>query len=132
MAQVTMVQTRRRGSLTASAMALGLVGVMTAHAEAIRGWVADEGCARGRASGGTYTGTNPDCARKCILDGAKTVLIDSEHKRILVVGNPAAVKENIGDYIEVQGTLESGSKALYVDSLKLIEKGVAKCDLKAH
>jgi hypothetical protein len=129
MLQVTVLQLKRGAPLMALAIGLGLVAATPSHAESIRGWISDEGCARGHASGGTFTGTNPDCARKCILNGARTVLIDSNHKRVLLVGNPAVLKENIGDYVEIQGALDSGSN-LHVDSFKLIEKGVAKCDLK--
>jgi hypothetical protein len=114
------------------AMGLILAGAATGSAETLRGWVSDEQCARGRASDGTYTGTNPDCAKKCIANGTKTVLIDSDHKRILVVENPAAVKENIGDYVEVQGSLESGSDLVRVSSIKMIEKGSAMCGRTSH
>lgn len=129
MLQVMVLQRKCGAPLMTLAMALGLVAATPSHAESIRGWVSDEGCARGRTNGGIFTGTNPDCARKCILNGARTVLIDSDHKRVLFIGNPAALKENIGDYVEIQGALDSGSN-LHIDSFKLIEKGVAKCDLK--
>jgi len=111
-----------------------LLNVFTATAAAttLRGWIADEPCASGRANGGIFTGTNPECAKDCIAKGAKTVLVDSDNKRLLVVDNPAAAKENIGDYVEVQGTLDSDAKVLHIDSLKLLEKGVAECDRKAH
>jgi len=38
----------------------------------LRGWLSDEDCAGGRASSGTYTGTNPDCAKKCVRDGKRS------------------------------------------------------------
>src|SRR5260370_27813614 len=41
----------------------------------IRGWLSDEQCAGGRASGSVYTGTNPECAKQCVAKGAKIVLI---------------------------------------------------------
>jgi hypothetical protein len=36
---------------------------------AIRGWLSDEGCARGRAESGTFTATNPTCAKECVAKG---------------------------------------------------------------
>ena len=114
------------------AMALGLTGALPSAAETLRGWVSDEQCARGRAGDGLYTGTNPDCARTCIAKGIKTVLIDSDHKRILVVDNPTTVKENIGDYVEIEGSLDSSSNLVHVSSYKMIEKGAAMCGRTSH
>lgn len=127
-----MLRCKYRALPIVCAMALGLTGALSSAAEALRGWVSDEQCARGRASDGIYTGTNPDCAKTCIAKGVKTVLIDSDHKRILVVDNPATVKDNIGDYVEIQGSLDSSSKLVHVSSYKMIEKGSAMCDRTAH
>src|SRR5262245_12713397 len=67
----------------------------------LRGWISDEGCASGRASSGICTGTNPDCAKKCVRDGKKMVLVDPDHKRLLDISNPHAAMERVGDYVEV-------------------------------
>lgn len=93
----------------------------------IRGWLSDEGCASGRAKSGVYTGTNPDCAKKCVRDGKRIVLIDSDHKRLLVIGNQAPAVENVGDYVEISGDLDNQARTLHIDSLKLVEKGRAMC-----
>lgn len=93
----------------------------------IRGWLSDEGCAGGRASGGLYTGTNPDCAKKCVRDGKKIVLVDPESKRLLVIANQDAAMERVGDYVEVSGEVDDQAKTLRVDSMKLLEKGRAMC-----
>ncbi len=95
----------------------------------IRGWLSDEGCASGRATSGVYTGTNPDCAKKCVHDGKKMVLVDPDHKRLLTVSNPEAAMERVGDYVEVTGDLNEQGKTLRIDSLKLLEKGRAMCDV---
>jgi hypothetical protein len=95
----------------------------------IRGWVSDEGCARGRASSGTYTGTNPDCARQCVAKGAKIVLILPEQKRLLVVENQEAVRANIGNFVEVNGTVDDHAGTIHVDTMKLVTIGRAMCDL---
>ena len=93
----------------------------------LRGWLSDEGCAGGRASGGLYTGTNPDCAKRCVREGKKTVLVDPDHKRLLTIENPGAATERVGDYVEITGDLNAQAKTLRIDSLKLLEKGRAMC-----
>ncbi len=95
----------------------------------IKGWISDEGCARGRANGGTFTGTNPDCAKKCIAQGAKMVLIVPDQRVLLTVANPEAAKANIGDFVEVTGSVEARTKTLHIDSLKMLTKGAAMCGL---
>jgi hypothetical protein len=95
----------------------------------LRGWLSDEGCAGGRASSGTFTGTNPDCAKKCVHDGKKIVLVDPDHKRLLTIVNQDAARERVGDYVEISGELDQQAKLLRIESLKLLEKGRAMCDV---
>lgn len=95
----------------------------------IRGWLSDEGCAGGRAQDGVYTGTNPDCAKKCVRDGKRIVLVDPQGKRLLVIANQDAATERVGDYVEISGEVDDQAKTLRVDSLKLLEKGRAMCDV---
>lgn len=97
----------------------------------LRGWLSDEGCAGGRASGGLYTGTNPDCAKKCVRDGKRIVLVDPEGKRLLVITNQDAAIVRVGDYVEISGDVDDQAKTLHVDSVKLLEKGRAMCGVPA-
>ena len=90
----------------------------------LRGWLSDEGCGGGRARGGLYTGTNPICAKKCVREGQKTVLLDPDKKRVLTIENPDVAMENMGDYVEVSGDLNEQAETLRIDSLKLLEKAV--------
>lgn len=99
------------------------------HSSVVRGWLSDEGCASGRASSGTYTGTNPDCAKKCVRDGKRIVLVDPDHKRLLTIVNQDAAIERVGDYVEISGDLDEHARTLHIESLKLIEKGRAMCDV---
>lgn len=100
-----------------------------ANSPAIKGWISDQTCAQGRANGGVFTGTNPECARKCISSGAKMVLIVPDQKKLLVVANPEAARADIGDFVEVTGSVDANTKTLHIDTLKLLTKGVAMCDL---
>ena len=95
---------------------------------AIKGWISDQTCAQGRANGGIFTGTNPDCAKKCIASGTKMVLIVPDQKKLLLVANPEAAKTHIGDFVEVTGSIDANTKTLHIDTLKLLTKGVAMCD----
>jgi hypothetical protein len=95
----------------------------------LRGWLSDEACASGRAKSGAYTGTNPDCAKKCVSEGKKIVFVDPDHKRLLSIANQDVAKERVGDYVEISGDLDEQGKTLHIDSLKLLEKGRAMCDV---
>ena len=119
-------------------LAFSILFALLAHASAadqtartgskiIKGWLSDEQCARGRASSGAFTGTNPRCAKDCVAKGRKIVLIDPELKRVLTIQNQGVARDNIGDYLEVQGTL-SATKLLHIDSLKKLSTGVAACE----
>ena len=117
--------------------ALVLLGLSSAIAQqspapenrVLRGWLADEGCARVPAKGGAYTGTNPVCAKQCVAKGAKIVLILPDQKEILDIANQDAVKENIGNYVEVTGSPDKRKGTLHIDSVKMLEEGKAMCAL---
>lgn len=123
----------RTMSLLFAVVFLPVVASQTASAggTTIKGWISDEGCARGRASGGVFTGTNPECAKKCIASGAKIVLIVPDQRILLTVANPDSAKANIGDFVEINGSVEAKTKTLHIESLKLLAKGVAMCDAPA-
>lgn len=123
------------GMCFAVAAAIFCLGAVTqsgvrADGITIRGWLADEDCARGRANSGVYTATNPDCARECVAKGARIVLIVPEQKQILVIANPETAKSNVGNYVEVLGSVDPKAKMLRVDSLKMLEEGHAQCDVR--
>jgi hypothetical protein len=109
--------------LLACALALAATETKT-----LRGWVSDESCARGRAAGGVFTGTNPECAKRCVQEGKKIVFIDPESRRVLDISNQDAARDNIGDEVEVLVSLDSGTNVLHINSLKLISRGVAECE----
>jgi len=94
---------------------------------AIRGWLSDEGCARGRAESGTFTATNPTCAKECVAKGKKIVLIDPDRKMIFEIANQNLAKKNIGDYVEIAGQLDRQAKTVRIDSLRMLERGTASC-----
>src|SRR5277367_424120 len=97
----------------------------------LRGWLSDESCASGRAGSGDYTATNPDCAKKCVHEGKRIVLIDPDRKRLLVILNKSAAVDSVGDYVEISGDLDEQAKTLHIESIKLLEKGRAMCAVPA-
>jgi hypothetical protein len=110
-------------------LSLGVLPDLAGGKTVIRGWLSDEGCASGRANGGVYTGTNSDCAKKCVRNGKKIVLVDPEDKRLLVIANQDAAMERVGDYVEISGDIDDQAKTVRIDSMKLLEKGRAMCDV---
>jgi len=98
-----------------------------AQTRTIRGWLSDEACARGRANSGTYTNTNPECARKCVAEGKKIVLIAPDEKRVLTVVNQDVAKSNVGNEVEVSGTIDIKNETVEIKSVKLLEEGHASC-----
>jgi hypothetical protein len=98
--------------------------------EVLRGWFSDEQCAKGRAESGTFTGTNPECAKRCVSQGKKIVFIDPEKKRVLVLANQDAGTNHVGDYVEIAGEIDAKRMTLHADSVKFLEKGVAMCEAK--
>jgi len=70
----------------------------------LHGWLADETCARGRASSGLYTATGPRCAKECVAAGKKITLVDPKQKRILLITNQAT-RKFVADQVEIAGSL---------------------------
>jgi hypothetical protein len=95
----------------------------------VRGWLTDAACAKGRAAGGNYDGGNPECARKCVAEGSKVLFADPDRKMLFEVTNPEAAKDNIANHVEVTGTWDMNAKTVHLDTVKLLEKGVAKCGI---
>ena len=61
--------------------------------------------------------------------GDLVVLVDPTNKRLLTVLNGDAATERVGDYVEISGDLDEQTGTLHIESLKLLEKGRAKCDV---
>jgi len=91
------------------------------------GYVSDSGCALARASGGRYTPTNPDCARRCIKEGKSIVLISPEKKVVFRIDNPAALRTQIGNKVQVYGA-STGTHRLHVEKVVFLEKTNPECE----
>lgn len=118
------------GASCSSGMVLATPPQNSTQTETLRGWLSDEACAKGRAKDGTYTATNPECAKACVNKGKKIVLVDPEGKRVLVLANQEVGRNNVGDYVEISGRIDKKSQTLYAESLKFLEKGSAMCGVQ--
>ena len=98
----------------------------------LRGWLSDEACARGRAESGAYTGTNPECAKRCVSEGKKIVFIDPKGRRVLDIENQEAARSDIGDEVEITGPIDAKRGLVHIDSMKLIARGSAMCGRTSH
>ena len=111
-------------------LAVGGLAQQTARQSetAIRGWLSDEGCARGRAESGTFTATNPQCAEECVAKGKKIVLIDPDRKMIFEIANQSLAKKNISDYVEIAGQTDLEAKTVRIATIKMLTRGNASCE----
>src|SRR6266567_1221713 len=60
--------------------ALTLTSSSTAEPKTViwTGWFSDSQCALARAASGTFTATNPDCAKRCIQNGSAPAFISEQ------------------------------------------------------
>ena len=104
-----------------------LTGVLLLGAEAattsqvtLTGWFSDESCAKGRVEAGLIGPTNPDCAKKCLDQGAVPVFISEQGKELLRVNGYANVRKDLGYHIELTGQFHAASKTISVQQVKRI------------
>jgi len=103
-----------------------LAPVAFAADETYVGWVSDSGCALARASSGTYTATNPDCARRCVKEGKKIVLISQERKTVFMIENAEALRSEVGNRVSISAT-SARKNSLHVNKLLASEKSNPEC-----
>ena len=77
----------------------------------IDAWVSDEKCG---------ANVNADCAKKCLEQGAKLVVVNVPDKKIIPVSNQDSVRNFIGQHVTVTGTMKDGS--LTVASVTPVKK----------
>src|SRR5689334_1335397 len=91
------------------------------------GWFSDSQCAASRAASGTFTATNPDCAKRCIEKGAAPVFISEQAKAIFQVKGYAAAVDDLGYRVELTGTLDDTGKIVNVQKVTRLEFQGAAC-----
>jgi hypothetical protein len=96
-----------------------------------KGWFGDENCSRSKVAADAKVGPNgQECTRKCIREGVPVVFIDEQAKVLYRVDNPKVADGIESDYVEMVGTVDTAAKTVHVDSVRVLEKYVAKCSVK--
>jgi hypothetical protein len=104
-----------------------LTGTTVAADQTYIGWVSDSGCARARASVGTFTATNPDCARQCVKQGKKIVLISQEHKTVFAIDNPQILEAHVGNKVTLSASA-AGQHSLHITRVISSEVSNPECE----
>lgn len=78
----------------------------------IDAWISDEKCG---------VNIDADCAKKCLEQGAKLVVVNTASKSIVPVSNQDSIKNFVGQHVTVTGTMKDGS--LTVASVVPVKKG---------
>jgi hypothetical protein len=76
------------------------------------GWVSDSKCGAKGANA-----EHAACAKKCIAAGEKPVLVTDKDQKVVAIANPDAVSGNIGQHVEVSGSMTSNG-SLHVDKVQ--------------
>jgi hypothetical protein len=75
------------------------------------GWISDSKCGVKGANA-----AHAQCAKKCIENGEKPVLVTDKDQKVVAIENPAAVADHIGQHVKVTGTM-TASGSLHVDKV---------------
>jgi hypothetical protein len=89
------------------------------------GWVSDEKCGA--------KGADPShaaCAVKCVTGGAAIIFIAGKDKTIYKVENQDALKDHVGHYVNVTGTLNGDT--LHVDKVTMLKQPKAPGQTGEH
>jgi len=89
----------------------------------LTGWFACEKCTASRVAQGELRPSHPDCARRCIEEGAAAVFLDEEGKQSLKVKNYPALKDDLGYHVEVTGRIDGASKTIAIESVTRLGAG---------
>jgi len=91
------------------------------------GWFADSQCASARASAGTFTGTNPVCAKTCIQKGIAPVFLSEQAKAIFGVQGYPSLIDDLGFHLEITGTVDEATKTVFVQKVRRLQYDGAAC-----
>jgi hypothetical protein len=96
------------------------------------GWFSDVKCASSRAANGTFTATNPECAKSCLKGGAAPAFISEQAKAVFTVKNFPAIVEQLGFHVEVQAIVDEAARTITIQKVKQLGYDGAACERKKH
>ena len=108
----------KRLIIVAIAMAMSAPLLMTTRADAkpktqkITGWASDDKCGLKGADA-----SHADCAKKCVTGGASIIVISDKDKKIYKIDNQDALKDHVGDHVQVTGAVTGDS--IHVDKVAI-------------
>lgn len=103
----------KRISLLSVALLLVSVAAWAAPKDqSYTGWISDSKCGAKGANAG-----HAACAKKCVENGEKPVMVADNDQKVMPIDNPDAVKEQIGQHVKVSGSMTS-SGALHIDKVQ--------------
>jgi hypothetical protein len=91
------------------------------------GWFSDSQCALARAASGTFTATNPDCAKRCIQKGSAPAFISEQAQAVFTVKDYPAVVEDLGFRVEVVADVDEAAKTLSIKKVTRLSEVVLAC-----
>src|SRR5258708_11572322 len=91
------------------------------------GWFSDSQCALARAASGTFTATNPDCAKKCIQNGSAPAFISEQAQAVFTVKDYPAVADDLGLRVEVLAEVDEAEKTISVKKVTRLSEVVLAC-----
>jgi hypothetical protein len=91
------------------------------------GWFSDLKCATARAASGTFTATNPDCAKTCIESGAPPAFISEQAKAVYTVKDSPSIIEQLGFHVEVEATVDDPAHTIVIQKIKQLGYDGAAC-----
>src|SRR5712692_11398502 len=88
------------------------------------GWFSDSQCALARAASGTFTATNPECAKRCIQNGSAPAFITEQAQAVFTVRDYPAVVDDLGFRVEVLAEVDEAAKTLSVKKVTRLSEVV--------
>jgi hypothetical protein len=90
------------------------------------GWFSDKQCARIRP-GELPRPNGTACVKKCLDEGAPAVFISEQARAIYEVRGLPSVKDDVGNYLEINGEVDERAKTISVKSVKRLSEVTASC-----
>jgi hypothetical protein len=93
----------------------------------LNGWFSDKDCAAAKMQGETITPNGTACVKKCLDGGATPVFVDPKGREMYEVKEHAALKDDVGYYLELTGVVDAKAKTIEVRSVKRLGDVVQMC-----
>jgi hypothetical protein len=90
------------------------------------GWFSDKQCARINADEAPRP-NGTACVKKCLDSGSPAVFISEQARKIYVVRDHAAVKSDVGYYVEITGVVNEEANTVSIKSVKRLSEVTAMC-----